>query len=254
MEREDSVSVAMASYNGEAYIREQIDSIIVQLRDKDEIVVSDDGSTDGTLQILEEYCQKDSRIRVLHNVNHGIAHNFNNAVMACKGVYIFLSDQDDVWLPQKVESVLTVFKETNADIVVHDAFITDQYLHPCSKTIFSIYGTSNSPLRNFFKNTFWGCCMAFRSSFRKILCPFPSDPSGMVIGHDLWIGILGGIYGKIVRYPECLIYHRFHQNNVTPRYHRKLSVIIKHRIHVYKALRTRKKEIVKKNIRAKSCP
>ena len=99
------ISVGLASYNGERYIREQVDSIIAQLDSIDELVISDDGSTDGTLDILASY--NDPRIHVYHNEeNHGVNGNFENALKHSQGDYIFLSDQDDVWLPGKVEACL----------------------------------------------------------------------------------------------------------------------------------------------------
>ena len=219
-------SVAMAVYNGEEYIRQQIDSILKQLGAEDELVISYDRSTDSTKAIIDGYACQDARVRVLENENPGVQNNFNNAVMACRGDYIFLSDQDDLWLDGKVEAVLSAFGQTGADLVVHDGFFADGALNVFGETIFTVYGTYNSPIRNIVKCNFWGCCMAFRSELRKIVCPFPNKHK---VGHDLWIGIMTGFHGKIARVDDCLIKHRIHGNNVTTA-RRPLLTVLVHRL------------------------
>lgn len=219
-------SVAMAVYNGERYIREQIDSILTQLGAEDELVISYDRSTDGTRAIIDGYAAADSRVRVVENTNPGVQNNFSNAVMACRGEYIFLSDQDDVWLEGKVERVLEAFARTGADLVVHDGGIADSLLKPTGETFFGVYGTYNSPIRNIIKGNFWGCCMAFRAKWRPLLCPFPNKHK---VGHDLWIGVVLGFRGRITRIPECLMLHRIHGSNVTAA-RRPLPEILRHRL------------------------
>ena len=100
------ISVAMVTYNGSRYIREQMDSILKNLKEQDEVVVSDDGSTDGTLDILAEYQEKEPRIRMIEGPRQGIKKNVEHALRHCKGEYIFLSDQDDIWTDDKVDKVL----------------------------------------------------------------------------------------------------------------------------------------------------
>ena len=224
--RKIRASVAMAVYNGEQYIREQIDSILEQLGPKDELVISYDKSTDATKEIIDDYEKNDHRVRVIENNHPGIQNNFNNAVMACQGEYIFLSDQDDFWLDGKVDRVLSEFQKTGADLVVHDGYFTNDKLEPLGRTMFEIYGTSDSPVRNIVKCTYWGCCMAFRATMRKTVCPFPNRHK---VGHDLWIGVLAGIHGKIARVNTCLIKHRIHGNNATTS-RRRLPTIIQHRL------------------------
>ena len=92
----EKVSVAMASFNGEKYISTQIKTILENLTENDELVISDDGSTDGTRRIIEGF--NDSRIRLLEGPKQGVKKNFENAIRNCSGKYIFLSDQDDVWM------------------------------------------------------------------------------------------------------------------------------------------------------------
>jgi len=220
-------SVAMAVYNGETYIREQVDSILNQLGEQDELVISYDKSTDSTKSIINAYAASDKRVRVVENTNGGVQNNFNNAVMHCRGEYIFLSDQDDLWLEGKVEKVLAAFAKTNADLVVHDGYFANEKLVPQEKTIFDLFGSYDNPLRNIVKCNYWGCCMAFRSDMRKYVCPFPNRYR---VGHDWWIGIIIGFRGKIARVNECLILHRIHGNNQSETKRRPMKLVIQHRI------------------------
>lgn len=246
MEHNIRASVAMAAYNGLPYISQQIESILQAMGPDDELIISDDGSTDGTRQKLTEYEKRDSRITVLDNISHGVAKNFNHAVMACQGRYIFLSDQDDVWDKEKIRKIVELFEKTGADVIIHNAEITNADLTVSSNTLFDLYGTSNSPFRNFIKNSFMGCCMAFQESFRSFICPFPEDTQDFIFGHDQWIGVMAGIYGKIIRCPDCLIKHRLHGNNETPSAHRKVHILVKHRLYFLCALMDRNKRIHKK--------
>ena len=93
-------SVCMASFNGERYIKEQIDSILLQIGEDDELIISDDGSTDQTVDVICSY--RDDRIKFVRNVNrHGCIGNFENALRVASGDFIFLADQDDIWLSDK---------------------------------------------------------------------------------------------------------------------------------------------------------
>lgn len=95
----------MATFNGGRYLREQLDSILNQLTLEDELIISDDGSTDETCQIIKEYTQLDNRIKFVEGPRKGVIANFNHAIQQSKGDIIFLADQDDVWLPNKVAKI-----------------------------------------------------------------------------------------------------------------------------------------------------
>ena len=234
-------SVAMAVYNGEKYIKEQIDSILEVMGKQDELVISYDASTDATRQIIGEYERSDSRVRVLENKNPGVQNNFNNAVMGCRGKYIFLSDQDDKWIGDKITLMVEKFEQTGADLVVHDGYMADGALNPYPKTFFERCGTYNSPIRNIIQCNFWGCCMAFRSDLREVVCPFPNKNK---VGHDLWLGVVIGFCGKIERLGECLILHRLHGNNVTSS-RRSLPVVLRHRLSLLGYLGSRAGRIIR---------
>ena len=224
--REIRASVAMAVYNGEKYICEQIDSILKCMDDCDELVISYDKSTDRTKEIIDSYSQKDCRVRVIINEVSGVQNNFNNAVTACMGKYIFLSDQDDLWIGDKINEVVRKFEQTGADVVVHDGYMVNGQLQKLPGTIFERYGTYDHPIRNIVKCTYWGCCMAFRADLRNVVCPFPNQGG---VGHDWWLGIIAGFAGTIARLDKCLIMHRLHGENVSTEKRRALRVVIMHR-------------------------
>ena len=131
MYKNKKISVAVAAYNGERFIREQIESMCCQTIVPDEIVVSDDGSQDSTVQIVQELANKYTEqvdIKVLQdNSRHGVSGNFEWAITHTTGDYIFVSDQDDIWQPNKVEVVMKVFElHTDAECVFHEAHLIDE--------------------------------------------------------------------------------------------------------------------------------
>jgi glycosyltransferase involved in cell wall biosynthesis len=204
-----SVSVALAAYNGEKYIAEQINSVLPELGDDDEIIISDDNPSGKTKQAVLSL--GDPRIRYIEGSGSGVVKNFENALNHCRGDYIFLCDQDDVWLPGKVKRVMEEF-DKGASLVLHNAEITDKNLVPYGKTCFELYGSNSRFLKNFIRNSFVGCCMAFRREILDFTLPFP-DKLPM---HDWWIALSVIKRGdKISLIDEPLIYWRRHSGNVT---------------------------------------
>src|SRR5699024_1666602 len=122
----------------EKYLKEQLDSILKQLSTNDELVVSDDGSTDGTLAILAEYAEKDARIKIFEGPKKGLIANFGHAIEQTKGDIIFLADQDDVWLEGKVDKIAAYF-ETYPEqlVVVSDLVIVDSELNERHSSYFA---------------------------------------------------------------------------------------------------------------------
>ncbi|MGI6226961.1 MAG: glycosyltransferase [Peptococcales bacterium] len=223
---EKRVSVAMAVYNSEKYIRDQIESILSQLTEDDELVISYNKSTDCTWDIICEYEKKDKRVRVINCSTKGIQPNFNNAIINTTGKYIFLSDHDDVWVNSKVEKVLKTFNEKNATIVMHSRTVTDEKLNPIKHVNFDNNKYSNKFIRNFISNKYCGSCMAFRRDLIPLICPLPSK----VVYHDVWIGLLGSIYGTVTLLNEPLILYRRHGLNESSDSRRNLYIIFKERI------------------------
>lgn len=202
------VSVCMATFNGEAFVKEQIDSILLQLQPEDELIVSDDGSSDSTLQIISAI--GDPRIHIFKNSFKNVVKNFEFAISQSKGDYIFLSDQDDIWHDQKVKSYLKCFKESSADLVVSDVAIIDAQGN-IKEVDFYPQGFNAGTFTNLKKNNFIGCAMAFRKHTKKWFLPFPKNTPM----HDWWIGLAVGKKGTIKYLDQKLINYRRHSGNVT---------------------------------------
>ena len=204
------ISVALAAYKGEKYIEAQIRSILPQLSHGDEIIVSDDRPGGMTERIVKRIAAEDSRVVWVEGKSKGVVSNFVNAIRYCKGDKIFLCDQDDVWLPDKVKRVMEAFDE-GYDLVLHNAYITDGELNITDYSFFEKRGSKKGVIRNVFKNSYMGCCMAFDRKLLKKIMPMPRS----IPMHDQWIGILAEIYGKVKFLDLPLIYYRVHGGNVT---------------------------------------
>ena len=212
MDENIRVSVAMATYNGEKYIKEQIESILCQLKGEDELVISDDGSNDETISIINEYMREDKRIKLLSGPRSGVKQNFANAIENTKGKYIFLSDQDDVWMSNKIERVLKYFIKEDFSLIVHNAEIVNENLKKNLKSFFEYRKSGAGVIKNIYKNTYIGCCMAFDSKIKKDILPIPDN----IEMHDQWIGIINDKkYKKSFFLNEQLIKYRRHENNVS---------------------------------------
>lgn len=228
-------SVAMAVYNGEKYICEQIDSILSLLGSSDELVISYDKCTDNTVSIISNYAQRDARIRVLRNeLRPGVSGNFTNAVRNTRGKYVFLSDQDDLWLNNKIELVVTEMEKTKADLVIHNGRFADNELEPIGVTLFETTKATKSPLLNLYKGRFLGCCMCFRRECFKYILPFPDITSDFP--HDVFATILVGLKGKIVLLDDICIYHRLHDSNATPKTRNSVRKVVNNRLLLLRTL------------------
>lgn len=218
------ISVCIATYNGERYIREQIDSILPQLSEEDEIVVSDDGSTDDTVEIIKQY--NDPRIKILHNKRDErlknknvaplrfIAFNFENALLNAQGDYIFLADQDDIWEPDKVSECCRLLEQyclvlSNHSIIDKDGKIIKEQFYD-KNPINSVF------IKNFAAFPFLGCCMAFRRSVLKYALPMPKN----CVCHDNWIGCSIIFNDSYTFIQKPLHRYRTHEGNCSPTNHK----------------------------------
>ncbi|MDD6863125.1 MAG: glycosyltransferase family 2 protein [Prevotella sp.] len=203
------ISVCIATYNGERYIRQQIESIVCQLNVDDEIIVSDDGSTDGTLDIVKGI--GDKRIKIIEGPGRkSPILNFECALKASKGDFIFLSDQDDVWKPDKVEICMKWLKTYHC--VVSDAEVTDNRLKPLYPSLYDIMQVRQGRIYNtIWKNGYTGCCMAFRRNVLETSLPFPKN----IPMHDIWIGNVAAYKYNVIFIPDRLIHFRRHENTIS---------------------------------------
>lgn len=202
------VSVCMATKNGAAYIAEQLDSILLQLNPNDELIISDDRSTDNTVRIIQSY--EDKRIKLIQNeFPKGIPKNFETSLLASKGDFIFLADQDDVWLSSKVNIMLNHLRYY--DLVISDCEVVDHQLRIRANSFFSSNNSRSGLIKNIFKNSYMGCCMAFNRKLLNRALPFPNK----IPIHDFWIGLIAELYFKVLFTPEVLVKHRRHSANAS---------------------------------------
>ena len=206
-------SIAMASYNGMPYIKEQISSIVSQLAADDELVISDNGSTDGTAGFIGELADKDPRIRLFRfDGAKGVVPNFENALRECRGTLVFLSDQDDIWLPEHMDRMTEHFDKDPALMAVQaNADWIDGKGERLGTNFFEYRRSGPGITKNFYKNTWQGCNMAFRRTVLDAALPFPKK----IPMHDMWIGILSEIAGRVLFLPEILSLYRRHDGNVS---------------------------------------
>ena len=215
----EKIDVLLATYNGEKYLKEQIDSILNQTYQNINLIISDDYSTDGTREILKGYEQKDERIKVYYQEkNQGYIKNFEFLLKQVTSDIYMLSDQDDVWLPEKIEKSYETLKNENADLVFGDLEVVDENLN----TIYPSFNKFmlldrkikkyiNTYKLNYLYNCITGCTIMSKKKFIEKVLPFPSTTKYML--HDYWLGIIVSIEGKLAYIPEKYIKYRQHGNN-----------------------------------------
>lgn len=204
------ISVCIATYNGSKFIKEQISSILPQLDINDEIIISDDGSKDDTLALVESFM--DTRIRVFKNIgSKGYTNNFQNALMQAKGDYIFLSDQDDIWVADKVCISLSYLKKY--DVIISDAVIVDETAQILASSFFKQRNTSSYNLINAITFRGLGCCICFHNKLLKKALPFPSNH--ILATHDNWLFIVGYFFFSVKFVDDKLILYRKHSSNTS---------------------------------------
>jgi glycosyltransferase involved in cell wall biosynthesis len=196
----------MATYNGASFIGEQVESILPQLDENDEIVFSDDGSTDTTLEVIAGY--NDTRFKVLRNQRTGSpAKNFEKGLRHCTGELIFLTDQDDIWMPEKVTRMKHYLK--SFDLVLTDCSIINERKERLADSFFKKQKSKKGLIPNLVQNSYMGCCMAFHRKILDKALPFPAD----IPAHDQWIGLIAERYYKVHFLDEPLVWYRRHQQN-----------------------------------------
>lgn len=200
------ISVCLATYNGSEFLREQLQSILSQLSEDDEVIISDDGSTDNTLELIENMA--DPRIKVIGKQGGlGVIKNFERALRNAGGDIIFLSDQDDVWLDGKVEKSIEALEK--ALMVITDCKVVNKELEVVNESFFEQRKSGSGFLRNLFRNSYLGCCMAFKRELLDVALPVPAN-AGM---HDIWLGNVAAMNGRVCFLKEPCILYRRHGNN-----------------------------------------
>jgi putative aminotransferase len=213
-----AVSVCMATYNGSAYIEEQMSSILGQLSSDDELIVVDDCSADDTVRRIEGF--QDSRIRILRNDrNHGHVFSFQRAMVQARNPFVLLADQDDCWLPGRVEALVRALHESGAMIATSNCLYMDKGGAFTSCDIPRVRASESGHnwlniLRIFAGRTgYYGCAMAIRRGYLPLLLPMPS----MVESHDLWLALAANLSRKNVHIENNTIVRRLHGGNASYR-------------------------------------
>jgi glycosyltransferase involved in cell wall biosynthesis len=201
------ISVCVAAFNGERYIAEQLDSILASQL-VSEVIVSDDGSSDRTREIVRNV--NDHRIRLISGPRAGLIRNYEALLGEAAGDYIFLSDQDDVWLPAKVEKMVRALRD--ADLVVSDCRVVDGALRELHPSFFRLRKSGPGMWRNLLRNSYLGCCMAFNRRLLPHILPFPRE----VPMHDWWIGLIAERNAKVTFLDVPLVLYRRHGANASP--------------------------------------
>lgn len=215
----EQIDILLATYNGEKYLKEQLDSILCQTYSNFRLLISDDCSKDDTRKILEEYEKKDNRIKVFYQEkNLGYVKNFEFLLGKVENSIYALSDQDDVWLADKIEKTYKKLKATNSDLVFTDLEVVDENL----EKIYDSYNDymllsrkikkyKDSYLMQYLYNCITGCTLMSKKEFLDKIIPIPTDSKYVI--HDTWIGLIVSLYGKIEYLDEKTIKYRQHGNN-----------------------------------------
>ena len=211
-------SVALCTFNGEKYLRKQLDSILEQTVAVDEIVICDDLSTDATLSILNQYKETFPNIFKIHanEKNLRSVKNFEKAISLCENEIVFLCDQDDMWIPEKVEVILNQFKiSPELQVIATNAFIIndDEDMLNVS-TIYDIPSKTTKEMKKilfFHQNFCTGATMAVRKYFADDLMPFPPEN---LFHHDEWIALKASLKNQLLFLNDRLIKYRIHQNQL----------------------------------------
>lgn len=200
------ISLAMPTYNGGKYLRSQLDSIYAQTMVPDEVIVVDDASTDDTVSILQEYKEKYGLIYFVNDSNLGYNKNFEKAISLCSGDYIVLCDQDDVWLPEKIEkcyNLLSTFASEEPSLVSCFSSTNPEILESGAEKC-----EGGDWKSNFVRYTSQGCTLMFNRKLRDLLLPFPEE-----IIYDAYIGFSASLLGNRAYLGEKLMYYRIHGTN-----------------------------------------
>ena len=228
-----SVSVVMATYNGRPYLAEQLQSVLAQLLPGDELIIVDDGSQDGTPELVEAL--KSAFVQVVRNPrNLGLLATFERGVLMASRNIIFLCDQDDVWLPGKRAAFVAAFEgDPGVLVVVSDAELIDAGGSVTAPSFMQLRGGFHGGFwSTVAKNRYLGCAMALRRELLSVALPIPPT----VPMHDMWFGALASVVGRVHYIPRPLMQYRRHGSNASPARPQGWLRIVRWRVRLLKLL------------------
>lgn len=210
------VSVCMATYNGEKFIRHQVESILDEFGQDDELIIVDDSSIDGTTQILRSF--GDRRLRLFVNdKNLGVNAAFEKAIQLAGNEIIFLSDQDDVWVSGRLGVMKDALLNSGKMLLTSNAICINTWGEKMELSLGAVSDSSSETyLRNILdiflgKGNYFGCVMAFRSNLKKVILPFPD----YIESHDLWIAKAANLLKSNLHLNEVTLFRRVHGANAS---------------------------------------
>jgi glycosyltransferase involved in cell wall biosynthesis len=214
----EKIDILLATYNGEKFVKEQIESILNQTYENFNLIISDDASTDNTLNILEEYEKKDTRIKVFKKEkNKGLIDNFEFLLKNVTSDYFMFSDQDDIWKKDKIEKSINKLKEESSGLVYTDLEIVDEKLNVIYpsywkyKQIYKKIIKYNNFEALYLNNFVTGCTILAKSKYIKDILPLPRNSKFVL--HDYWTALIISAKDKISYVEEPTIQYRQHKNN-----------------------------------------
>lgn len=214
----EKVDVLLATYNGETYLAEQLDSILKQTYKDFHLFISDDNSKDNTVKILEEYAKKDNRITIFkQEKNLGVASNFEFLLSKVEAKYFMFSDQDDIWNEDKIEKTIKKIEESNSDIIFTDLLVVDDKLNVLYNSYWKLKGFDDKILKHnsfealYLNNYVTGCTMLMKKEIISKVLPLPKNSKYVL--HDYWIALIISQSGKLDFLNEATIKYRQHKNN-----------------------------------------
>lgn len=198
-------TVVMTTYNGEKFIKAQIDSIIGQLAEDDEFIISDDGSSDGTIAIINQYVSNDSRIKLIRGPQKGVIKNIEYVLRFCTGDIVFIADQDDIWELTKIDTIDRVFAlNTDIKLIMHNGVEIGN-----NSVLKEQYRMKHGVFRNLIKSCYYGHRMAFRKELIEEILPFPPN----CVSYDQYIGIICEVEKCGMFIEDKLTKHLIHGEN-----------------------------------------
>ena len=219
------LSIAMCTFNGEKYLREQLASLAAQSRRPDELIVCDDGSTDDTTAIIEQF-KKGAPFPVslqINSTNLGSTKNFEQAVRMCTGDLIFFCDQDDVWQPEKLQRLEEEFQNhKSSGLLFSDGDVVDGELQSLGRSVWELIRFGPAEQRQVRRglafdvlldhNVATGAALGFRAEFRELMVPFPDDLThdGAPVLHDWWAALMVAAVADVSFIDERLFKYRQH--------------------------------------------
>ena len=221
------VSVVMAVYNGEQFLCQQVMSVLSELLHGDELIIIDDASTDSSLALLKSISSP--KVQIYSNPsNLGVIRSFERGLQIASREFIFLCDQDDVWLSGKRQAFVVTFKQDPTILVViSDAQVIDERGRVNIQSFMATKGGFNSSVTaTIWRNRYLGCAMALRRVLLQSALPIPRH----VPMHDMWFGVMGRLAGKVVYLPAPLLQYRRHNKNFSPSHGQSIQKMLLWRI------------------------